>query len=105
MQDATEMTTSIHHRVQVRITNGWPQSGTQTKAVILTIVASPIGKVPYLWVSNRSLSRKGVFNYQEHRLNGMAQHCTPDSFKHCVSKDRDDHEGDEQDHVETIDDH
>lgn len=60
MQDAREMTTSIHHRVQVRITNGWPQSGTQTKAVILTIVASPIGKVPYLRVSNRPLSRKGT---------------------------------------------
>src|ERR1700739_2217908 len=41
MQKATEMTTSTHHSVQVRVSAHGPQAGTQTKAVILTIVASP----------------------------------------------------------------
>jgi hypothetical protein len=41
MQQATEMTASIHHKVQVRVTAHGPNAGTQTKAVMLTIVASP----------------------------------------------------------------
>ncbi len=41
MQQATDMTTSTHHSVQVRVSAHGPKAGTQTKAVILTIVASP----------------------------------------------------------------
>src|ERR1700733_13715208 len=41
MQQATEMTTSTHHNVQARVTAHGPKAGTQTKTVILTIVASP----------------------------------------------------------------
>lgn len=40
------MTASIHQRVQARVVAQEPQAGTQTKTIILIIVARPIGNVP-----------------------------------------------------------
>lgn len=42
----SEMTTSIHHSVHASVAAQGPHAGTQTKQVILTIVARPIGNVP-----------------------------------------------------------
>jgi hypothetical protein len=41
MQQATEMTTSTHHKVHVKVIAHDPNAGTQTKASILMIVARP----------------------------------------------------------------
>jgi hypothetical protein len=44
IQQATEMITSIHHGAQVRVKTQSPIAGTQTKAVMLTIVARPYAR-------------------------------------------------------------
>lgn len=81
----TDVTASIHQRVQARVVAQEPQAGTQTKTIILIIVARPIG------------------NVQTNRDWTGSNHVHEKAFVHEISKDRYCHEGDEEEYVETED--
>lgn len=103
MQTMMAIAASIHQSAHVSVKTQSPQAGTQMKAVMLMIVASPMGNVPVEDVSEFYEDREGR-DTQEEGLYRVTQHSDEQAPVQGVSYRGDQSERHEESNVQDVDD-